>query len=761
MNREEFKQRMKSLKSYREQNPDKGYWDWKVEQFQDGGDNTPMWLQEPYQGPTYDQVLESLKKDDTTAYNRLAEARAREQNPTSEIVRYVGANGNITTAGNMQGLQSVVTPEDLPGIGDAAEVYNIGKDLVEGNYGAAAAGLGLLAIPGGAAGKIYRKSRKIAQDLDFSYKSSSDAKFKNTFADIALMDPEHYGAITGARKLIAPDKVKQIIESNVFSRKNIDYNLEKLYDKIYSVKPSALGNTNFIGKAIKGSTINISNEYLSELERVLPHEIRHRIDFDNPLTDKEREILFSAYDEDFANNRIVKDLVPDDYDVNVDAVTTNLDSRLRLLGPHSTASLHIQNAIIDKSTDDAIFKAVRESNGYGKAYVEHLTENNLLTHERATKLRDAMKYVGIGLPFAFFINQEEPQQYEKGGEVPPDNSPARVNPITNRPLANGAITPILNLEGAANFTPVGDVLSIRDAYIAAQNKDLLGLGLAGLGILPLVPRLGRARAAKRTLDSPTIPTVDRDHFQKRFEEMERRDAKKHQTADDFYKQRNDVYESLIENEDAFRRAVSADANYGTSYRRVYEDYIKEYGRDPSSYNDGLVQMRLTDDIPKEAKAQVNPRNLDWINVNGRYVDINEVDPVFQQMNPGLVRHEMGHITDEKAGLDYVRSLANPDKFEPESKLKEMYPKNYKMIQDYLLNGSEIKSHMNEFRDFLFNKGQYQPNETVKSMRQKLDQYKDQFKGLNILFDVYKNKRQFVKDFNAVPITATEQNNNLV
>ena len=360
-----------------------------------------------------------------------------------------------------------------------------------------------------------------------------------------------------------------------------------------------------------------------------------------------------------------------------------------------------------------------------------------------------------------FIPWQGVEQFQDGGKVPPDNSPVGVNPITNRPLANGAITPVLGLEGAANFTPVGDILSIRDAYIAAQNKDLLGLSLAGLGILPLVPRLGRARAAKRTLDSPTIPTVDRDHFQKRFEEMERRDAKKHQTVDDFYKQRNDVYESLIENEDAFRRAASADANYGTNYRRVYEDYIKEYGRDPSSYNDELVQVRLTDDIPKEAKAQVNPRNLGWINVNSRYADINEVDPVFQQMNPGLVRHEMGHITDERAGLDYVRSLANPDKFEPESRLKEMYPKNYKMIQDYLLNGSEIKSHMNEFRDFLFNKGQYQPNETVKSMRQKLDQYKDQFKGLNILFDVYKNKRQFVKDFNAVPITATEQNNNLV
>lgn len=37
MNKQAFKERMKSLKSYREQNPDKGYWDWKVQAFTPGG----------------------------------------------------------------------------------------------------------------------------------------------------------------------------------------------------------------------------------------------------------------------------------------------------------------------------------------------------------------------------------------------------------------------------------------------------------------------------------------------------------------------------------------------------------------------------------------------------------------------------------------------------------------------------------------------------------------------------------------------------
>lgn len=40
MDKQAFKQRMQNLKSYRENNPGKGYWDWKVEAFQEGGEVT-------------------------------------------------------------------------------------------------------------------------------------------------------------------------------------------------------------------------------------------------------------------------------------------------------------------------------------------------------------------------------------------------------------------------------------------------------------------------------------------------------------------------------------------------------------------------------------------------------------------------------------------------------------------------------------------------------------------------------------------------
>lgn len=38
MDKQAFKQRMQNLKSYRENNPGKGYWDWKVQSFENGGE---------------------------------------------------------------------------------------------------------------------------------------------------------------------------------------------------------------------------------------------------------------------------------------------------------------------------------------------------------------------------------------------------------------------------------------------------------------------------------------------------------------------------------------------------------------------------------------------------------------------------------------------------------------------------------------------------------------------------------------------------
>ena len=335
--------------------------------------------------------------------------------------------------------------------------------------------------------------------------------------------------------------------------------------------------------------------------------------------------------------------------------------------------------------------------------------------------------------------------FSNGGEVPPDNSPVHVNPITKKPLANGAITPVLDLEDASGFTPIGDILSIRDAYVAAKNKDLLGLGLAGLGVVPF------------------IPTVNRKATQDLIDRAIKQSEKSKQVVDDFYTQRNNVYESMIENEDAFRRAARADKQAGTNYVGTYGQAIRDYLRDPSQYNDDLPMMLFDRDLyGTNIKMQVDPSRPGYITVNPRYKDPDELDDAFKRINPGLVRHEMGHQTDLKAGLQYTDRLADPSKFVSDGKLKEMFPKTHSRLKSTVLNkGSEIKSYMNEFREFLRGERKWEPKESVKSFRRKLDEYSKQFPTLRMIFDSYKSKSDFVRDYNAVPLTDTGTNQNLV
>ena len=368
-----------------------------------------------------------------------------------------------------------------------------------------------------------------------------------------------------------------------------------------------------------------------------------------------------------------------------------------------------------------------------------------------SKARQATELAGQSLNANNAIESYfEGGETNEGGEVPPSdyrgsNEPVNVNPFTKKPLANGAITPVLDLEDASGFTPIGDILSIRDAYIAAKNKDLLGLGLAGLGVVPF------------------IPTVNRKATQDLMDRAIKQSEKSKQVVDDFYTQRNNVYESMIENEDAFRRAARADRQAGTDYIGTYGQAIRDYLRDPSQYNDDLPMMLFDRDLyGTNIKMQVDPSRPGYITVNPRYKDPDELDDAFKRINPGLVRHEMGHQTDLKAGLQYTDRLADPSKFVSDDKLKEMFPKTHSRLKSTVLNkGSEIKSYMNEFREFLMGERKWEPKESVKSFRRKLDEYSKRFPTLRMIFDSYKSKSDFVRDYNMVPLTDTGTNQNLV
>lgn len=728
MNREEFKQRMKSLKSYREQNPDKGYWDWKVEQFQDGGekDNTP-------------RMKELVQYQDNA---RVGAATQVPEIPTNIVRR----NGPLSA-----GLLDYA-----PVVGDTVEVANIVHDVKEGNYKDAAIGLGLLAIPGAVASKAYRLLKaklnpRIKHLLDIRKQYNQYTPKIATIENIQQYNPDILNDEEILRQLKEADydvsKGRISLQNKqlhpIFELATHTRRFKKAYPHGYQITYRGIDpnpdNTNKLYTGYENAVFTIKDSdkkihsYYGTSKNTKYGDGKFDVPYIKRLSDK-------------PNGGIYQLIYPKQVPITQIDAKNHYFTDLDFLNMKFRDTDEFAYGVSSGELPSIIFKNIYDP----RLIKEELIYQNIPGQYLKSALGSNLKF-----------NLNSPELFETGGEVPPtnyqgSNEPVNVNPFTKKPLANGSITPILDLEDASGFTPIGDILSIRDAYIAAQNKDLLGLGLAGLGILPLVPRLGRARAAKRTLDSPTIPTVDKDYFQRQFEEMEKRDAKRHQVADDFYRQRNEVLESLIENEDVFRRSANSDRLYGTNYKRVYEEAIKTYDKDKSPYNDDLPQMAFDHRLYKtDIKGQVDPKQLHRITINPRYSDLDELDDGFQRINEGLVRHEMGHITDEKAGKGLVDRLADPTKFVDEAQLQEMYPRTYRSFSKNILRrGSEIKSYMNEFRDFLAHQGIYSSKETVNSFRKKLDQYGDQFKVLRRIFDSYKNKRDFIKDYNTIPILGT-------
>ena len=95
--------------------------------------------------------------------------------------------------------------------------------------------------------------------------------------------------------------------------------------------------------------------------------------------------------------------------------------------------------------------------------------------------------------FAYNLSQDPIYYMASGGEVgdPDDEFTKAINTKLGRtpdgrPLQQG-LKPVFDLEDAANLTPVGDAIAAKDMYNAAMDKDWTGLGLAAASMIPFVP----------------------------------------------------------------------------------------------------------------------------------------------------------------------------------------------------------------------------------------------------------------------------------
>lgn len=363
--------------------------------------------------------------------------------------------------------------------------------------------------------------------------------------------------------------------------------------------------------------------------------------------------------------------------------------------------------------------------------------------------------------FAYNMYQDPVQYMANGGEVgDPDyeftkaiNTKLGRTP-DGRPLQQG-LKPVFDLEDAANLTPVGDVLSAKEAYDAVKQNDWLGAGLAGLGFIPFIPK-GVRRIARQT------PTVNRT-FEQKVAEMEKRVSNRRKMMEEFYDQRNRTYE-LLNTPEARRRAADIDQKYGTEYNKVYDKLTKEY-EDITSYVN-MVEPEFVKD--PDAFARIKPAK------SGKKISLSEDNITKPEDFPtGLIRHEIGHYVDEMAypgGVPnnaYLRQLGKPSKYRPFEEVKDIFRSPDKALQDYryLRNPTEKKSIMNQFNEYLMNN--YTPStypQTTKEFKEAIEKAPDIHRNMKLLLKIHNKPSILFKDFKNRPLvnnTTKDKNKELV
>lgn len=629
MDKQAFKQRMQNLKSYRENNPGKGYWDWR------------------------NSLPDNLKYTDDTEYNMRGAYESGAQ-PILENDGFYHLPTRNPQTGEI--LKASLHPTFWKGLAEDAKIgynaYFIGdkvytKSKEEGPIDVYADG-----------GEVTRKSLK-----DIRKESIVEGKLDY---DVMLQNQNAY------QKEFATNWYKERVNNPKYNSQLGEGKLDKILsdiDKATWKNPTEAMRDNLISQGYTPTDQNIK----SQLQAI---NAKGTKGFAVPSMYSYYGAPRNTWHEGIGH--IVGDNTP---------AILNATPNVRISNPDSSYEDYVNQAN-EKHAQTWDFRGNNSNlkDDQGNYYID---PNRQLTPEDISNMRSK----GAKIPeqwesledadiseltntFAYNMYQDPVQYMANGGEVddPDDEFTKAINTKLGRtpdgrPLQQG-LKPVFDLEDAANLTPVGDVLSAKEAYDAVKQNDWLGAGLAGLGFIPFIPK-GVRRIARQT------PTVNRT-FEQKVAEMEKRVSNRRKMMEEFYDQRNRTYE-LLNTPEARRRAADIDQKYGTEYNKVYDKLTKEY-EDITSYVN-MVEPEFVKD--PDAFARIKPAK------SGKKISLSEDNITKPEDFPtGLIRHEIGHYVDEMAypgGVPnnaYLRQLGKPSKYRPFEEVKDIFRSPDKALQDY-------------------------------------------------------------------------------
>lgn len=460
MDKQAFKQRMQNLKSYRENNPGKGYWDWR------------------------NSLPDNLKYTDDTEYNMRGAYESGAQ-PILENDGFYHLPTRNPQTGEI--LKASLHPTFWKGLAEDAKIgynaYFIGdkvytKSKEEGPIDVYADG-----------GEVTRKTLK-----DIRKESIVEGKLDY---DVMLQNQNAY------QKEFATNWYKERVNNPKYNSQLGDGKLDKILsdiDKATWKNPTEAMRDNLISqgysptdqniksqlqainaKGTKGFAVPSMYSYYGAPRNTWHEGIGHIVGDNNPV------ILDSTPNINIPSND------PQYFDY-VNQANEKHAQTWDFRGKNQTLKDDAGNYYIDPnrqlSSDD-----IQEMIDKGAAIPDQWKD---ITTQDISDLTNTFAY-----------------NYAKGGEVgnSDDDFTKAINTKLGRtpdgrPKEQG-LKPVFDLEDAANITPIGDALSARDVYNAVTEKDWTGAGLAALGILPFIP--SGLRQLKPT--ARYIPSVSRSREQ--------------------------------------------------------------------------------------------------------------------------------------------------------------------------------------------------------------------------------------------------------
>lgn len=339
------------------------------------------------------------------------------------------------------------------------------------------------------------------------------------------------------------------------------------------------------------------------------------------------------------------------------------------------------------------------------------------------------------------------------------NSTDEIDRFTGKPLVRG-LKPALDIEDAANVTPVGDAMAAYDAYSSARQGDWVGAGLSTLAVLPFVPmKLKDYRRkykgitpkvkTKGKLNStaketkPFNTTVNKDRTQQLIDQVTNKQAANNSIQAKVSNQGYKIAERLMDDPEYLDRALEVKKKFGDDYTQVYADIIDAYNNDPNSYLPVV-------DVYNNSASAVNGSMRNMGHGNYNYT----VNADMADLSANLTEHEWSHYADFKRNLDRPDAHGDSNMFYQMS--KDLDNKKIDSRDSYYQMPTEQKAHMNQLREYMFQNGYISKRgETIESkmMKNVLDGIKDipSMKGVFRASQQFKNINKYTKWFNSIPL----------